>query len=253
VSAPVGAGVTKPLPFFIALLIAICTSASGDVLLSWQANRYVLLNGDASGRAVAPVASRADLDRDGVKEAVTITCGWAVLRRGKSVLWRSDVSWRVTHALFADANHDGRTELVLVVWKRGTWGPDKPFFVRENDNRWGCHVFVYAWRAKALRLIWGSSAIDYPIREIAFADLRGDGQPDLIVLESPGATVGAMVRLRSPQVHESPASHLAVWRWNGWGFSNEFRSPKGRYSSLRVVPGTGRDVVKARGSARESP
>ena len=200
--------------------------------MEWNGVEYTLLARDAPIPASARSAFAADLDGDGVGETVTITSGRASLRRAGEVVWQSDASWLVTHALFADSNHDGRIELNIVLWKHGTYGPDKPFFVKDNDNNWGCHLFLYAWRAKALRCIWGSSAIDFPICEMAFADLRGDGKPDLIVLES-----------RAGSDEHVPPTHLAVWRWNGWGFTNHFGHERGRYISLRVMPADDRDLV----------
>lgn len=195
-----------------------------EMICRWDDGHYTHAPCSAAHPSNPSPVSHADLDGDGINEAVTVASGRAILRRGDEVLWQSDPSWLVTHAVFADSNHDGRVELNVALWKHGTYGPDRPFFVKERDNEWSCHLFLYAWRAKALRCIWGSSAISSPICEIAFADLRGDDNPDLVVLES-----------SSSSDEHAPPTHLAVWRWNGWGFTNEFRSNRAPYSDLRVI------------------
>jgi len=36
------------------------------------------------------------------------------------------------------------------------------------------------------------------------------------------------------QKPECNGSFVAVWKWNGWGFSNEWRSDRGNYSNLEI-------------------
>lgn len=210
-----GGGVSRLLP---------TSSGYIEMACRWDGRRYTLAPFQQPLVPCTHSMPQGDLDGDGADETVRIVSGQALLYRSGGIVWRSPCSWLVTHALFADSNHDGRTELNIVLWKHGTYGPHRPFFVKKPDNKWGCHIFLYAWRAEALRCIWGSSTVDFPICEAAFADLRGDGKSDLVVLEStPGSR------------QHAPASYVAVWRWNGWGFTNHFRSRRGRYSDLRVV------------------
>ena len=209
-----------------------------EMACRWDGRSYRLVPLEASCPPAPCSTSRADLDGDGVDETVRIVSGRAMLYRNGGAVWRSPRSWLVTQALFADSNHDGRIELNIVLWKHGTYGPDRPFFVKKPDKKWGCHIFLYAWRAKVLRCIWGASTIDFPICEAAFADLRGDGKPDLVVLES----------LRGSDEH-APASYVAVWRWNGWGFTNQFRSKRGRYTHLHIAPSGDKQIALVRRKA----
>ena len=51
---------------------------------------------------------------------------------GETTLWQADPAWRVTGALTGDLDADGADELALLVWRRGFYGPSRPFW-READ------------------------------------------------------------------------------------------------------------------------
>jgi hypothetical protein len=42
---------------------------------------------------------------------------------------------------------------------------------------------------------------------------------------------------------------IAVWRWHGWGFSLEWRSPPGHYRDLALLPQQGAAPLITAGSA----
>ena len=81
--------------------------------------------------------------------------------------------------------------------------------------------------------MWCSSPIADPIREMAVGDVDADGDNELVVLEGNYA-----------DTPDAPAGHLAVWRWNGWGFSLQWRSPAGAFHSLLLQDVTGDDVLE---------
>jgi poly-gamma-glutamate synthesis protein (capsule biosynthesis protein) len=133
----------------------------------------------------------------------------AATTAGQTELWRSPAEWRVADVALGDPNDDGRGELFLALWK-----PDK-------DGTLRSHPFIIGYREGIYRTLWGGSAVADPLREVELADPDGDGTQELIVLE---------------EGQGETAHTLAVWRWNGWGFSLAWRSLPGAYHDLTVVP-----------------
>jgi hypothetical protein len=130
-----------------------------------------------------------------------------VCRDGVEV-WRGLPEWRVVDLALGDPNDDGRSELLLVLWK-----PDAAGVPRS-------HPFIIGYREGAYRILWGGSAVADPIREVELGDVDGDGVQELIVLEERG-----------------DGCAVTVWRWHGWGFSLMWRSPPGRYRDLALITG----------------
>ncbi len=184
---------------------------------------------DNQGRLVLNLTGRnkksawreADLDGDGEAEKIILSEGKVqVLKNGK-IIWQSDSAWQIDNLILADLNCDGKTEINMSLWKKGSYGDDLPFWLEENTEEWGSHLFIYGWRKGKIRPFWCSSTLEAPIKEMAAGDIDGDGKPELAILEGD---------------YDNPkndwAEHLAIWSWNGWGFFNDYRSEKGRYANL---------------------
>jgi poly-gamma-glutamate capsule biosynthesis protein CapA/YwtB (metallophosphatase superfamily) len=138
--------------------------------------------------------------------------GLVTLRDGPApaapVVWRNeDPAWRFTRMLAGDPNDDGRAELLLLLWQ-----PDATGELRSQP-------YLLGWRGGRYRIIWGGSATATPIQDVALADLDGDGRGELVVLEG-------------GQAPGDPGEHVSVWRWHGWGFQLEWRSPPGRWRAV---------------------
>ncbi|MBN2003249.1 MAG: hypothetical protein JXA21_07830 [Anaerolineae bacterium] len=161
-----------------------------------------------------------DLTGDGAPEKI--------LREGESLrvlqdgveIWRSDPAWRVVDVALGDPNDDGRYEILAALWK-----PD-------DEGDLTSHPFIIAHRGGTIKVIWGGSAVDQGIHELALADVDGDRVEELIVLESaqPGDGFDATRRT------------VSVWDWHGWGFNLRWRSAPGRYTNLGV---TGDHIIVA--------
>ena len=137
----------------------------------------------------------ADLDGDGVQESL-VAVGEAhdvrVSVAGVDVFASPD-EWCVFDAHVCDLDGDGADELVLLVWKQGSYGPYRPFWESGADDAWSQHVFIYGMRAGEIAPIWMSSALgSYFAREW----MEPDGT---LVLEAPDGS-------------------LTSWRWGSWGF-----------------------------------
>ena len=58
-------------------------------------------------------------------------------------LWTSDDAYRIQDGFLTDLDGNGDLEMVLLVWKRGTYGKARPFWVKDNDNAYSQHIFIY--------------------------------------------------------------------------------------------------------------
>ena len=77
-------------------------------------------------------------------------------------VWRTKWNVNVQQCVVSDIDRDGHDELMLLVWKRGSYGPHMPFWEKKNDNNLAQHIFIYKWepkRTSKIRAIWMSSAL----------------------------------------------------------------------------------------------
>jgi len=164
-----------------------------------------------------------DLTGDGIAEQVQLDEQQVIVYRDGVEVWRGLPEWRVVDLALGDPNDDGRSELVLALWK-----PDAAGVPRDSTEASALssaealvevsHPFIIGYREGAYRILWGGSAVADPIREVELGDVDGDGVQELIALEERGDNCAA-----------------TVWRWHGWGFSLMWRSPPGRYRDLALI------------------
>ena len=91
---------------------------------------------------------------------------------GATTLWQADPAWRVTGALTGDLDADGADELALLVWRRGFYGPSRPFW-READAAgrvYTQHIFLYDWQPDGVQPFWMSSGLDPQVATWAVED-----------------------------------------------------------------------------------
>ena len=107
--------------------------------------------------------------------------GRVVLRNGRADiyssdgdrLWQSDKEWRVQDVLVCDVDRDGLEEIVFLVWKKGNFGKNLPYFVKENDKKMGQHIFIFRKREEEgpyLKAQWMSSALKTELSGISFSE-----------------------------------------------------------------------------------
>lgn len=91
-------------------------------------------------------------------------------RKTGTVVWKTQGDWFVQDLVIKDIDRDGQEELILLVWKHGSYGEHMPFWVEKNDKALKQHIFIYKFEAKReskIRAIWMSSQIEYEITDIS--------------------------------------------------------------------------------------
>jgi hypothetical protein len=159
-----------------------------------------------------------DLTGDGLPEEIGFEANSLTVLKDGIRVWQSPPAWIVVDYALGDPNDDGRSEILVALWKPG------------DDGILRSHPFIVGFRGGRYKTIWGGSAVTYGIHELLLADLDGDGRQELIVLESVDPEAGPGATLRT----------LSVWDWHGWGFNLRWRSKPGQYSDLSLAPSVGR-------------
>ncbi len=145
-----------------------------------------------------------DLDENGITENYTLKDGCLVVRVGTKIIWKSPENWWIDDFFIGDATNNGKPELCLSVWKEGSYGPYKPFWVDKDDTSVKNHLFIYRIEDSTLKPIWQSSNLDYPIINASLMDIDGDGENELVVKEG---------SYTDPNQQE-----ISLWKWDEWGF-----------------------------------
>lgn len=180
-----------------------------------------------------PPENELEISRDDVHLQLVLEEGTLQVYDGDRHVWTSDASWDVRKMLLADPNNDSQQELVFVLWKPFAPQPtllyeDFGFQLPFDEGSLRNHLFLYGRRDGEWRALWCSSPVPDPILDIAVGDVNGDGANELAVLEGSYADGS-----------DKPARHVTVWRWNGWGFTLEWRSAPGQYCGLMLTDITG--------------
>ena len=84
----------------------------------------------------------------------------AVKKDGKT-FWKGGEGWLVQDCLLADLDQKPGPELVLLLWKHGSYGNHLPFWVKANDIGWSQHIFIYSIWENRLKPIWMSSGLPF--------------------------------------------------------------------------------------------
>ncbi|MCR5006416.1 MAG: hypothetical protein K6A77_11005 [Clostridiales bacterium] len=137
-----------------------------------------------------------DLQIDGEPIHVTLKkrCLTISDPQGKQ-LWTAPDDWKVSQVWIRDIDHDELDEVVFLLWKKGSFGDHKPFWIEENDENWSQHIFIYDWdheRKDRLKPLWMSSAMG-----IQAAKVQMDEQDRLLIT--------------------TPEGKRTTWYWESWG------------------------------------
>lgn len=153
-----------------------------------------------------------DLDRDGIQETYVMNNGQLKILAGDKLIWRSPSAWKVTSFALADITNDHTTDLLIVLWKKGSFGRYRPFWHTGEDQGWSNHLFVYNLVKQKMNTRWCSSAVARPIAEISVDDVDGNGQNELIVREQTSWSE------RCQKLFGHHKLDVSVWQWQTFGF-----------------------------------
>lgn len=113
----------------------------------------------------------------------------------------SEPGWRVRDFLIGDLDRDGTDELLLLVWRRGHYGPSHPFWVDQNDYAYSQHIFIYEQKDSGAEPVWMSSALSPRVRCWSMTE---EGRLHIL----------------------TPAGEDTLWGWNSWGLERLDGSPR---------------------------
>ncbi|MGI5880961.1 MAG: hypothetical protein ACOX6L_10270 [Syntrophomonadaceae bacterium] len=109
-----------------------------------------------------------DLNNDGIMEKYHLTGGKLTIKQPGSIDWSSPPEWDIQAFVLDDVTGDKEPELVMVLWKRGSFGRHKPIWNgRKEDTKYSCHLFLYQISNNKMIPRWCSSALDRPIKSIS--------------------------------------------------------------------------------------
>lgn len=134
-----------------------------------------------------------DLDGDGTAEKLILNNRKVYITQDGKNLYKSPFTWRVSDVFAQDLDADGVREIVMLVWKHGSYGPNRPFWDSRDTIAFSQHVFVFRCQDQKMSSVWMSSDIG---RKITRADFDEDG----------------MLRLLDINGEET------AWAWDDWGF-----------------------------------
>lgn len=145
-------------------------------------------------------------------------------------------AWHVSASALADVTGDGNAEWVLVVWRPWRdwpiqrWSSARsPIMGFHDEAGNSCHLILLD--PGDGHEVWAGSALPAPSLALAVGDVDGDKRPEIVMLEGDYVTG-----------RQGPARHVDVWRWNGFGFTLEWRSPPGTFRQLYLVDADGNHV-----------
>jgi len=184
------------------------------ILIANYYGRPIFDSSEQNNRVSLAKIESADLNNNFSPENYILMDGQLTIAENANLIWKSPSDWHLDDFVLADSNNDGIMEINMSVWKAGDFGSSKPFWIKKNDLSIKNHFFVFGFTHGAVRPIWQSSNLEAPNCEFMIADLDGDKKNELIVIEG-----------NYSQEPNCPGGHLAIWKWSGWGFSNEWRNP----------------------------
>lgn len=183
--------------------------------LKWAIAIIVLaaILGMAASFMIKPAAQILYKDTDGntCREKYVLENQQLLVFENGEEIWHSPQEWHIKQIKLADADNNQQEEVLLVLWKKGSYGKSKPFWFTGTDNEYSCHLFVYKILAGKMKEVWCSSALEFPIINLEVKDTNGDGRNELNVTEGP--RTGFAYALRQCFIQQE-----SKWIWNGWGF-----------------------------------
>lgn len=119
---------------------------------------------------------------------------------GGALLWSTAQGIKVQDAISFDIDNDHEDELILLCWKIGRYGKQKPFWLKNDEPKWSQHIFVYEYEQEQIRPKWMSSYIGQDVARFT-ANNKEAPSSRLLLTDLNGITTS--------------------WVWDSWGFTKE--------------------------------
>ena len=110
----------------------------------------------------------------------------------EETLWHSEGGVRVSDYLIGDIDGDSNPEMLLLVWKQGSYGQHRPFWVSEDTAKYTQHIYIYSIRKDLIKPVWMSSELEMKIKDWSL-----DKSGHLHITDTDGIST--------------------VWGWVSWG------------------------------------
>ncbi len=168
----------------------------------------------ATQRTAGSLRIKGDLDADGIHEEYIFYRNQVTVREGEETIWCTPQAWSVTSFNLGDVDNDGSLNLVMSLWKEGSFGDSVPFWQEDKDVSYKNHLFVYKMADDTFKPVWCSSNLERPIQSFSIEDVNSDGARELVVRE------GQYKRVKGERYTLDTAGEpeITVWQWNHWGF-----------------------------------
>lgn len=176
---------------------------------------FVILASLPGSKITASRTLSGDLNENGTPEHYLLAGHRLTVRENDTVLWQSSPAWRITDFALGDADNDGTVNLLLSLWKKGSFGPVKPFWIDGEDQSYKNHLFVYRLHGNTMQPVWCSSDLDRPIVSFTVRDINGDGMNELVVQEGHYRRTASGIYT----VDKNKPTGTAFLKWNEWGFA----------------------------------
>ncbi|WP_324822413.1 hypothetical protein [Sinanaerobacter sp. ZZT-01] len=168
-----------------------------------------------SKNSLPHIYAEEDLNGNGIKEEYFLSNHTLSVKEADKEIWKTPQNYYVDSFSLGDINHDGNMNLVISLWKKGSFGELKPFWHTEKDEDYKNHLFVYQMQDSTFKSVWCSSNLDRPILFFEIKDQDEDGLNELIVEE--GVYKKMIGNYYTPNTNGT--TRTAVWKWDEWGFS----------------------------------
>lgn len=172
----------------------------------------LLLSG--TGYSNSLIRAAGDLDGDGTAEEYSLMDNTLSVSEGEQDIWKSSPDYHVDRFALEDVDNDGTVNLVISLWKKGSFGEIRPFWHTGEDADYKNHLFVYRLQENTFKPVWCSSELDRPILSFAIRDSNGDGLNELVVEEGQYKKVSGALYAPDPD----GLVRTTVWQWEEWGF-----------------------------------
>ena len=145
---------------FLTLSIVLCLLECRGI----ETYRDTLIQQIPSWVILSEMEETATVHSDMGEETISIHLKDGLLSLdSENFLYQPDAEWIVADCMIFDVDHDEKDEVLLHVWKKGSFGKYQPFW-REPDNKtfYSEHLFIYEWDRNSpdrLKPIWMSSAM----------------------------------------------------------------------------------------------